>query len=299
MLHGARPDHGNVPTLDMLAQTAQAWRAAGHRVPMVAVCSLENDPVLTSLGVRTTTNPIQLALWAGTGPVIAFATYASLVDREDQEDPKPGQQTVRGPLEAALTGGERVYGQQMAPFDLAIVGKAHSTAGESWQAVGGDPRQRPDPRRLPALPHRHPAHPRPARREARPPRRRSSRVRPTTRTAPSEPRPPAPSSGSRGPSSGVSSPNSRSTSSRPSPALGGFGGCAAGLAPGAPAGRTAGARRGVQPPSRHSAQQRAALAELGAYLLRLDVRVWAAVPSGLMDRICCSSAECSDTGCVR
>ncbi|WP_435253526.1 Helicase associated domain protein [Streptomyces tendae] len=126
-----------VPTLDLLAQTAQAWRAAGHRAPMVAVCSLENDPVLTSLGVRTTTNAIQLALWAGTGPVIVFATYASLVDREDPEDPT-GQRTVRGPLEAALAGGERLYGQQMAPFDLAIVDEAHSTAGDlgrPWAAI--------------------------------------------------------------------------------------------------------------------------------------------------------------------
>ncbi|NEC38142.1 DEAD/DEAH box helicase [Streptomyces rubrogriseus] len=126
-----------VPTLDLLAQTAQAWRAVGHRAPMVAVCSLENDPVLASLGVRTTTNAIQLALWAGTGPVVVFATYASLVDREDPEDPT-GQRTIRGPLEAALAGGERLYGQQMAPFDLAIVDEAHSTAGDlgrPWAAI--------------------------------------------------------------------------------------------------------------------------------------------------------------------
>ncbi|MCG8970208.1 DEAD/DEAH box helicase [Streptomyces sp. CL12-4] len=126
-----------VPTLDLLAQTAQAWRAVSHRAPMVAVCSLENDPVLTSLGVRTTTNAIQLALWAGSGPVVVFATYASLVDREDLEDPT-GQRTVRGPLEAALAGGERLYGQRMAPFDLAIVDEAHSTAGDlgrPWAAI--------------------------------------------------------------------------------------------------------------------------------------------------------------------
>ncbi|MGA4867319.1 Helicase associated domain protein [Streptomyces lavendulocolor] len=123
-----------VPTLDLLVQTAQAWRQVGHRAPMVAVCSLENDPVLGSLGVRTTTNPIQLALWAGKGPVVVFATYASLVDPEDPT----GQQKVRGPLEAALAGGERLYGQRMAPFDLAIVDEAHGTAGDlgrPWAAI--------------------------------------------------------------------------------------------------------------------------------------------------------------------
>ncbi|MER5916699.1 Helicase associated domain protein [Streptomyces sp. NPDC001982] len=126
-----------VPTLDLLVQTAQAWRAVGHRSPMVAVCSLENDPVLNSLGVRTTTNPIQLALWAGHGPVLVFATYASLVDREDFEDPT-GQGRVRGPLEAALAGGERLYGQQMDGFSLAIVDEAHGTAGDlgrPWAAI--------------------------------------------------------------------------------------------------------------------------------------------------------------------
>ncbi|MCH0573068.1 Helicase associated domain protein [Streptomyces sp. MUM 136J] len=126
-----------VPTLDLLVQTAQAWRLVGHRAPMVAVCSLENDPVLNELGVRTTTNPIQLALWAGSGPVVVFATYASLVDREDFDDPM-GQRKVRGPLEAALAGGERLYGQQMAGFDLAIIDEAHGTAGDlgrPWAAT--------------------------------------------------------------------------------------------------------------------------------------------------------------------
>ncbi|MFI7104222.1 Helicase associated domain protein [Streptomyces sp. NPDC050161] len=126
-----------VPTLDLLAQTAQAWRLVGHRAPMVAVCSLENDAVLNSLGVRTTTNPVRLALWAGAGPVVVFATYASLVDREDPED-LTGRRKVRGPLEAALAGGERLYGQRMAGFDLAIVDEAHGTAGDlgrPWAAV--------------------------------------------------------------------------------------------------------------------------------------------------------------------
>ncbi|MFD3329589.1 Helicase associated domain protein [Streptomyces sp. NPDC058701] len=126
-----------VPTLDLLAQTAQAWRLVGHRAPMIAVCSLENDAVLNELGVRTTTNPIQLALWAGQGPVVVFATYASLVDREDVDAPVD-QRRVRGPLEAALAGGERLYGQQMSPFNLAIVDEAHGTAGDlgrPWAAI--------------------------------------------------------------------------------------------------------------------------------------------------------------------
>lgn len=126
-----------VPTLDLLVQTAQTWCLVGHRAPMVAVCSLENDPVLNELGVRTTTNPIRLALWAGSGPVVVFATCASLVDREDPEDPT-GRRKVRGPLEAALAGGERLYGQQMTPFDLAIVDEAHGTAGDlgrPWAAI--------------------------------------------------------------------------------------------------------------------------------------------------------------------
>ncbi|MEU9558335.1 DEAD/DEAH box helicase [Streptomyces fumanus] len=126
-----------VPTLDLLVQTAQAWRAVGHRAPMVAVCSLESDAVLNSLGVRTTTNPIQLALWAGHGPVVVFATYASLVDREDI-DAAEGQRKVRGPLETALAGGERLYGQRMDGFDLAIVDEAHGTAGDlgrPWAAI--------------------------------------------------------------------------------------------------------------------------------------------------------------------
>ncbi len=32
-----------------------------------------------------------------------------------------GQRKVRGPLEGALAGRERLYGQQMARFDLAIL----------------------------------------------------------------------------------------------------------------------------------------------------------------------------------
>ncbi|MFE7430089.1 Helicase associated domain protein [Streptomyces sp. NPDC057545] len=126
-----------VPTLDLIVQSAQSWRRVGHRAAMVAVCSVDKDEVLEQLGVRTTTNPIQLALWAGTGPVVVFATYASLVDREDPTD-VTGRRTVPGPLESALAGGERLYGQRMAPFDLAILDEGHMTAGDMgrpWAAI--------------------------------------------------------------------------------------------------------------------------------------------------------------------
>ncbi|WP_406396824.1 Helicase associated domain protein [Streptomyces uncialis] len=137
-----------VPTLDLLVQTAEAWHRVGHQAPMVAVCSLEGDAVLKGLGVRSTTNAIQLALWAGSGPVIVLATYASLVDREDPADPteQNEQKRIRGPLEAALAGGERLYGQQMDGFDLAVVDEAHGTAGDmgrAWAAIH-------DNRRIPA-----------------------------------------------------------------------------------------------------------------------------------------------------
>ncbi|GGU68810.1 helicase [Streptomyces lavendofoliae] len=126
-----------VPTLDLIVQSAQSWRRVGHRAPMVAVCSVDRDEVLEQLGVRTTTNPIQLALWVGSGPVVVFATYASLVDREDPAD-VTGRRTVPGPLESALAGGERLYGQRMASFDLAILDEGHMTAGDMgrpWAAI--------------------------------------------------------------------------------------------------------------------------------------------------------------------
>lgn len=103
-----------VPTLDLLAQTVKAWHEAGHKGPAVAVCSLQDDPELWNLKVRSTTNPVQLALWHGQGPVTIYATYASL-----------------GVLAEAFEG---VYGQQLAPVDLAVVDEAHRTSGSMGKA---------------------------------------------------------------------------------------------------------------------------------------------------------------------
>ncbi|NWF27451.1 Helicase associated domain protein [Streptomyces sp. PKU-EA00015] len=103
-----------VPTLDLLAQMVKAWHDVGHRGPAVAVCSLQDDPELWSLKVRATTNPVQLALWHGQGPVTIYATYASL-----------------GVLAEAFEGA---YGQQLAPMDLAVVDEAHRTSGSMGKA---------------------------------------------------------------------------------------------------------------------------------------------------------------------
>ncbi|MHC0429038.1 helicase associated domain-containing protein [Streptomyces sp. O3] len=103
-----------VPTLDLLAQTVRAWHDVGHRGPSVAVCSLQDDPELWSLRVRTTTNPVRLALWHASGPVTVYATYASL-----------------GVLAEAFEGA---YGQRMAPMDLAVVDEAHRTSGSLGKA---------------------------------------------------------------------------------------------------------------------------------------------------------------------
>ncbi|MEU0575397.1 DEAD/DEAH box helicase [Dermacoccus nishinomiyaensis] len=103
-----------VPTLELLTQTVREWRGAGHTGPAVAVCSLSDDPELWNLKVRSTTNPVRLALWHGEGPVTIFGTYASL-----------------GVLAEAFEG---VYGKRLAPLDLAVVDEAHRTSGSMGKA---------------------------------------------------------------------------------------------------------------------------------------------------------------------
>ncbi|MET9135153.1 DEAD/DEAH box helicase [Streptomyces antibioticus] len=103
-----------VPTLDLLTQTVKAWRGVGHTGPTVAVCSLTDDPELWNLKVRSTTNPVQLALWHCQGPVTMFGTYASL-----------------GVLAEAFEGA---YEQRLAPVDLAVVDEAHRSSGSMGKA---------------------------------------------------------------------------------------------------------------------------------------------------------------------
>ncbi|MFD0396175.1 DEAD/DEAH box helicase family protein [Streptomyces nogalater] len=112
-----------VPTLDLLAQTVKAWSEAGHKGPMVMVCSPLDDLELWHLGCGPPPT-LQLALWHSTGPVTIYATYASL-----------------GVLTEAFEGA---YGQRLAPVDLAVVDEAHRTSGSMGKA-GGHPRPGEDP----------------------------------------------------------------------------------------------------------------------------------------------------------
>ncbi|MFE4023459.1 DEAD/DEAH box helicase family protein [Streptomyces sp. NPDC059101] len=145
--------------LDLLTQTVEAWRAVGHKGPAVAVCSLGADPLLEALDVRCTTNPTQLALWAASGPMLVFATYASLVPQGLEDD----QDSDQGGGEGGAVGGERAgapgvleqalrgsYGQRMGAFDLLVVDEAHRTSGaigKAW-AVVHDQERIPAARRL-------------------------------------------------------------------------------------------------------------------------------------------------------
>ncbi|MFE5165037.1 Helicase associated domain protein [Streptomyces sp. NPDC056697] len=136
-----------VPTLELLTQTVEAWRLVGHSGPAVAVCSLGSDPLLEALGVRCTTSPSHLARWAQDGPMVVFATYASLSPKmleEDQDDQAGEDSAVPGVLERAMRGSS---GARMGAFDLLVVDEAHRTSGDigkAWAAVH-------DQERIPAV----------------------------------------------------------------------------------------------------------------------------------------------------
>ncbi|MFH8739500.1 DEAD/DEAH box helicase family protein, partial [Streptomyces sp. NPDC017964] len=115
-----------VPTLDLLMQTAAAWRAGGRGGAMVGVCSLS---AADSQGVPCTTSAEELRLWLrGLEQVTVFATYASL-----------GLRTL-----------QRAHGAGVGVWDLVVVDEAHRTSGDAgkpWAAVH-DQQQIPAHRRL-------------------------------------------------------------------------------------------------------------------------------------------------------
>ncbi|MFI8769476.1 Helicase associated domain protein [Streptomyces sp. NPDC053792] len=101
-----------VPSLDLLDQTARAWRDGGRTGPFVGVSSLDSHET----GFPHTTDPHTLVRLTADENVTVFATYASLGN---------------GILEAAHEAG-------LAPWGLIVVDEAHRTsgrAGKPWAVV--------------------------------------------------------------------------------------------------------------------------------------------------------------------
>ncbi|MFI9235885.1 Helicase associated domain protein [Streptomyces sp. NPDC053079] len=103
-----------VPTLDLLTQTAAAWREDGRTGAMIGLCSLRAE---VSDGVPCTTDPAELVEWVrGLERVTVFATYASI----------------------GLGILQRAHAQGLGVWDLMVVDEAHRTSGDAgkpWAAV--------------------------------------------------------------------------------------------------------------------------------------------------------------------
>lgn len=109
-----------VPSLALLAQTLQMWRAACGAFPALAVCSADPGDLgadlegeLGYLGVPVTTEPAAVADWLAApspGPRVVFATYHS--------SPRLAEAF------AAVPG--------LAPLDLVVFDEAHRTATDPF-----------------------------------------------------------------------------------------------------------------------------------------------------------------------
>lgn len=122
---GARRVLVLMPTLNLLVQTATAWRRDGGRSgAMIGACSL---PASDSQGVPCTTDVGELLSWIrDLDTVTVFGTYASV-----------------GVLQRAHAAG-------LAAWDLVVVDEAHRTSGDGlkpWAAVH-DQQKIPAGRRL-------------------------------------------------------------------------------------------------------------------------------------------------------
>lgn len=124
-----------VPTLDLVAQTALAWRADGRTEHMVAVCSMDASGhdalVAAKVGSTNDTGGLAAVLAAvGTGVLpglTVFCTYDSLDKIENTQH----------------------AGYTVPPFDLAVMDEAHRISGRSdkkWAAINDAARIRADRR---------------------------------------------------------------------------------------------------------------------------------------------------------
>ncbi|MFI9206127.1 Helicase associated domain protein [Streptomyces sp. NPDC053048] len=111
---GARRVLVLVPTLDLLTQTAAAWREDGRTGAMLGVCSLRASD---SGGMPCTTDPAELLAWVqGLEQVTVFATYAAV----------------------GLGILQHAHAQGLGVWDLMVVDEAHRTSGDAgkpWASV--------------------------------------------------------------------------------------------------------------------------------------------------------------------
>ncbi|MFD0567711.1 Helicase associated domain protein [Kitasatospora saccharophila] len=113
-----------VPTLDLLVQTVGAWRRAGRRGRMAAVCSLADGELPP--GVPGSTSPLRVGRWigaagAGRRPLTLFCTYASA-----------------GVVADAYAVWAEVVGEVLPELGLMVCDEAHRSSGsaeKSWTVV--------------------------------------------------------------------------------------------------------------------------------------------------------------------
>ncbi|MFF7705414.1 DEAD/DEAH box helicase [Streptomyces lydicus] len=124
-----------VPTLGLLTQTAQAWRAGGWRSPIIGVSSLRGDEA----GFPNTTDIDELVEWThGLEKVAILATYASLAPQTLATVRDGAMVSDRQGLITRAFRGETSTGRALDHMDLIIVDEAHRTSGSAakpWAAV--------------------------------------------------------------------------------------------------------------------------------------------------------------------
>ncbi|MFE9400107.1 Helicase associated domain protein [Streptomyces flavidovirens] len=126
-----------VPTLDLAAQTARAWRADGHLEHMVIVSSMDADghDDLYARRVRSTTSASGLA-----------ALMSVVGEGEDQI---PALTVICTYDSLDKIEGTQHAGYTVPPFDLAIMDEAHRIAGRAdkkWAVINDGTRIRAERR---------------------------------------------------------------------------------------------------------------------------------------------------------
>ena len=126
-----------VPTLDLAAQTALAWRREDHTEHMVIVSSMDaaDRDALVSARVMSSNDPVTLA-----------ALMSVVGEREDQI-PALTLICTYDSLDKIQETRNTAY--TVPPFDLAIMDEAHRIAGrpdKKWAAVHDNQRIRADRR---------------------------------------------------------------------------------------------------------------------------------------------------------